>query len=178
MKRWLRRNPTEAALFAGAGLLILLNLGGIKNMLAQQEITRQSVAESNRQIQQIELNEEKKRELAEIANARYDAGCEVVVALDRPDHYRALVEGVGVLDGVMAEQYRGNINNAPPSAFLPAGKTVCDAYGNTAVLVNEARPDKGGQIYPVARQFATTEDRERIRQAMQRVQAKWTAGSN
>jgi hypothetical protein len=49
---------------------------------------------------------------------------------------------------------------------LPAGSTVCDAYGNTAVLENNA------QGFPVVLSLASTADRELVAKAMQRVRAR------
>lgn len=178
MQKWIRRNQTEAVLFAiGIGMLAL-NSGGITKMLAEQEANRQIATQNNQLVHQIQLANEKNKELAEVANARFDAGCELILSLEKPDRYRALSEGTPVLDGALADKYRDRLNEAPPQAFLPAGKTVCDTYGATAVLVNEPIASKGGQVYPVARQFAVTEDRERIRKAMERVRAKWFAGQN
>lgn len=179
LQKWIKRNPTESALFGGAALLLLLNVGGIKNSLESQEISRQSVTANNRQIQQLELDRDKQRELATIANDRFDSGCELLVALDRPNHYKALVDGAPVLDGAYLDKYKDVPQNAiPKTAFLPAGKTVCDAYGSTGVLVDEAIADRGNETIAVIRQIAVTEDRERIRKAMEQVHAKWTAGAN
>lgn len=163
---YLKRNPVETALFGGAALLALLNIGGIKEMLDRQQLTRQLVTTNNQMIQQLETNAERQRALAEIANQRYDAGCEVILSLEEPGKYRALALGVPIFDGVVADKYRNDPKSAPPTAFLPAGKTVCDSFGNTAVL-----EDSGG--LPVTTQMATTEDRERIRKAMARVKAQW-----
>lgn len=179
IQKWIKRNPTESVLFGGAVLLLLLNMGGIKNSLAEQEISRQSVAVNNRELQQFQIDADKQKKLANIANNRFDTGCELLIALDKPDHYKALADGSPVLDGAYLDKYRGIPENAiPKTAFLPAGKTVCDSYGTTGVLVDEPHPERGGESIAVIRQLATTEDRERIRKAMERVHAKWTAGAN
>lgn len=172
--KFIQRNPTESVLFAIAAGFLFINFGSLQSAMQRNAVMRQAVLENQEQVQSIQIDAQKRTELAEIANQRYDAGCEVILSLDRPGHYKALFEGTPVLDGVHAEKYRKNPLKAPPGAYLPAGMTVCDAHGNTAILV--AEPNSDGVVYPVTRQMATTTDVDRIRQAMERVRARWSPG--
>jgi hypothetical protein len=169
MNRWIKRNPTEAAIAAGAVGLLLANLGGIRQTLNQMESQRAIATANTLQIQQMQLTEQKKEELQEIANARYDSGCEMVVSSADRRNYKALVENGPVRDGGVAHLYK-RVKNPPVGAYLPAGMTVCDAYGNTAIIANNM------DGWPVATEFATTTDKQRIAAAMDRLRAKRLGG--
>ena len=173
MQKWLKRNPTEAGIFAIAGAILLFNLGGIKDMMAEQAMNRASVAANNRAIQQQQITQEAQDQLAEIANKRYDAQCEMVLSVNVVGHYKALSLHSPVLDGNVAQQYkRRPLKQLPLNALLPAGSTVCDSYGNTAILETNA------EGVPVVLSLATTTDKERIRKAMERVKATQIGGLN
>ena len=162
VQKYIKRNPIQSGLAGAAIVVCLLNLGPISEALRQNANQREVLGAANRAITEIQLSEQQRLKLAEIANQRYDAGCEIVInGNDRPQ-YTALNPGDPVLDGAY-EPAPG----LPPNAYLPAGVVVCDAFGNTAVLKDEPVASRGNQIYPVARDFASTQDRVRIRKAIQ-----------
>ena len=78
-----------------------------------------------------------------LANDRFDSGCEGVFYL-KPgaSTYQPLTEGEGVLSGEF--WMRWNKAKTKPKAnstdYLPAGTTVCDAYGNVGILAKESKP--------------------------------------
>lgn len=81
------------------------------------------------------------QQAAAIAEARYKAGCTIVVAANSPRNLATLVEGEPVLDRTSKKS-------------LPLGTVVCDGNGNTGVLVSD------GTGTPVVGQMAFTGNRE------------------
>lgn len=78
---------------------------------------------AQQQLMQEQLAHEKAQ--AEIAEARYKAGCTIVVAVNSPRNLATLVEGEPVFDRTSKK-------------YLPAGTVVCDGNGQTAVLATNA----------------------------------------
>ena len=161
VRKYIKRNPVQCSLAGGAIVLILLNFGTISKSLEQNSRQREALGAANQSITQLQLSEQNRLRIAEIANARYDAGCELIINGNDRRKYTSLIPGEGVLNG----NYEPS-PDLPPSAYLPAGTVVCDAFGNTAVLKDEAVASRGNQVYPVARDFASTQDRDRIRRAI------------
>ena len=161
IQKYIQRNPIQSALAGAAIVVCLLNSGTIGKALEQNSRQREALGAANQAITQLQLSEQNRLKLAEIANQRYDQGCELVINGNDRSKYTNLVPGVGVLNG----NYQP-APGLPPTAYLPAGVVVCDAFGNTAVLKNEPIQEAGNQVYPVARDFASTQDRERIRKAI------------
>lgn len=101
-----------------------------------------------------------------IANGRYDAGCEVIVDLDKYMAKKPIAEawvikqGQGIVSAAHAKQFR--IKPAP-SYYIGRDITVCDLYGTTAIT--EFDPKLG---YAVAGSVAVTNDRNRMQAARNR----------
>ncbi|MDA0268703.1 MAG: hypothetical protein O3A14_17515 [Cyanobacteria bacterium] len=153
---------------------------GILNQLSQRAMERNG--------QQMALEDALRaaQDEAKIAAARYEMGCELVVASNDPGKFTVLSPGDPVRDAV---------RNVP----LPLGMFVCDATGNTAELVPlldaEGRPiigfveflpqpeggtvpkvvpnPEGGEI-PVVGELAYTGDQEVVRRAISRQRVKAT----
>jgi hypothetical protein len=154
------------AIALGIGIA-LLNSGGIKDSLAKQAQLRSLVAINQEQVQAQQILQEKQKGLEPIALERYQKGCEMVLSFDVSGQYKVLSVGSPVIDGNVAAKVKNlPVNKLPLSAVLPAGSTVCDAYGNTSVLENNA------QGFPVVQSIASTSDREVVATAMQRVRAR------
>jgi len=167
MQRWLQRNPLEAGAIALGVGIALLNAGGMKDSLAKQSELRSIVSANQAQVQAQQLLQEKQKGLEPIARSRYEAGCEMVISFDVSGQYKVLSVGSPVIDGNVASKIRNlPTEKLPLSAVLPAGSTVCDAYGNTSVLENNV------QGFPVVLSLASTADRELVAKAMQRVRAR------
>ena len=100
-----------------------------------------------------------------LANERYDAGCEGVFYL-KPgtSTYQPLTEGSGVISGAFWDRWNKAKVKPQPNAtdYLPAGTTVCDAYGNVGILAKQALP------YAVVTDLLNTPDRSRIAAMMKR----------
>jgi hypothetical protein len=100
-----------------------------------------------------------------LANDRYDTGCEGVFYM-KPGSttYQPLTEGAGVLSGefwTRSNKAKGKIK--PNSTdYLPAGTTVCDAYGNVGILAKQSKP------HAVVTDLLNTPDRSRINAMMKR----------
>jgi hypothetical protein len=100
-----------------------------------------------------------------LANDRYDAGCEGVFYM-KPGSatYQPLTEGAGVLSGEFWSRWNKAKVKPKPNAtdYLPAGTTVCDAYGNVGILAKQALP------HAVVMDLLNTPDRTRITAMMKR----------
>jgi hypothetical protein len=100
-----------------------------------------------------------------LANDRYDAGCEGVFYM-KPGSaiYQPLTEGAGVLSGEFWSRWNKAKVKPKPTAtdYLPAGTTVCDAYGNVGILAKQSKP------FAVVTDLLNTPDRSRINAMMKR----------
>ena len=96
-----------------------------------------------------------------VANARYDEGCEVITTLRSPNIAAAIQEGRPIVAGAYANQF--NPQRPNPEAYLGRDVTVCDLYGTTAIT----RFDES-LTYAVARSIAVTNDRDRMAKAKDR----------
>lgn len=100
-----------------------------------------------------------------LANDRYDAGCEGVFYM-KPgtSTYQPLTESAGVLSGEFWSRWNKAKVKPNPNAtdYLPAGTTVCDAYGNVGILAKTDRP------HAVVTDLLNTPDRNRITTMMKR----------
>lgn len=162
MQRWIKRNPMEATM-VGIGIgIALLNSGGIRESLAKQDALRSVVATNQEQVQTQQILEQKQKDLRPIAEARYNDGCLLVLSFDDKRRYKVLTVGSPVIDGNVKLRLRPGAK-PPISAVLPAGSTVCDAYGNTSIL----ETDEDG--YPIVKTIASTPNQAIVLKAMQKV---------
>lgn len=159
LKDSLLENPTGfaiAAISVGAvaiGLFLGISKGGLKASPAQQLLEEQAEAQM--------FNTKS----IEIANARFDAGCEGVFYLQvGTDTYQPLTEGVGVLSGAYWQKWsKAKVKPAPSATdYLPAKTTVCDAYGNVGIL---AKSPNGPAVVS---DLVNTPDINRIKKMMSR----------
>lgn len=159
LKDSLTENPAGfaiAAVSVGAvalGLFMGFSKGGLKASPAQQQLEDQAVSQM--------LNTKS----IEIANARFDAGCEGVFYLQTgSDTYQPLTEGVGVLSGAYWQKWSKAKAKPSPSLtdYLPAKTTVCDAYGNVGIL---AKSPNGPAVIS---DLVNTPDLTRIKKMMSR----------
>jgi hypothetical protein len=99
-----------------------------------------------------------------LADERFDAGCEGVFYM-KPgaSTYQPLTEGVGVVSGEFWMRWNKNRKLKPNQTdYLPAGTTVCDAYGNVGILAKQSKP------YAVITDLLNTPDQKRITAMMKR----------
>lgn len=148
----IRRNPIASALTASALALMALNSPAISRSLEQNSQQRESMSQANQALQTLQVNEQHRAELAIVANSRYDKGCEMVYSTANPKTYTAINPDEPVLDG-------------SSGGYMPAGVTLCDAFGNTAVIVDKFFPELN-QTLPVVGEFASTQDKEIVKRAM------------
>lgn len=137
--------PQNTVALAIGGLTVLTaipSLGNLGGMAGNLQEMRQEAARISDRSHTLQLAQQETESAAAIANIRYRESCLPVVDLASQQHYVSLVEGKPVIDSV---------SGVP----LPAGTVVCDAHGNTAVLVLEGST-------AVARHFAYTGDRTLI----------------
>lgn len=118
------------------------SLGSLGKMGGELQAMRAEASRISNRSNTLQLAQQETEESAAIADIRYRDSCLPVVDLESQQHYVSLVEGKPVIDSVSGEP-------------LPGGTVVCDAHGNTAVLVAE-----DGKA--VARHFAYTGDRDLI----------------
>lgn len=120
--RYLERNPMVAVFFFGLCVCVALSSGNIKNQWASINSLQQKAQENTSQQWNLTLSEQQAQAKAKVAEDRYKKGCRLVVSQKRPDKLTTLTEGKPVFDRAR-------------NARLPVGTVVCDAYGNTARIV-------------------------------------------
>jgi hypothetical protein len=97
----------------------------------------------------------------DVANTRYDEGCEVITTLRSPFVAATIQEGRPIVAGAYADRFDPQRPN--PDAYLGRDVMVCDLYGTTAIT----RFDESIG-YAVARSIAVTNDRDRMAKAKAR----------
>lgn len=153
----------------GMGVLIgILAFGGLLTQLPTigASIHRQQItAEANkaRLDANSKLNAEKlsMQTGRDIANDRYDSGCEVITTLKDPKIAAPIQEGKPIVAGAYAHLFNPQKPNA--DHYLGRDVVVCDLYGTTAIT----RWDES-LGYAVARSIAVTNDRGRMAKAKER----------
>lgn len=152
-------NPTKFVLAGISGTAVLASLiMGVSRGAFSPSITQSRIEDAQQ-------SNELRKELVNIANDRYDAGCEGVFYL-KPGTatYQPLTEGSGVVSGAFWERWNKNNKLTPNKTdYLPAGTTVCDGYGNVGTLV----PNKQKGFATVS-DLLNTPDQKRITTMMKR----------
>lgn len=131
--------------------------GGFGNLQAQMQqgqITRQQRQSDSAETQARQIAADKLAQQAPIADARYKAGCQIVVASTNANNSMAIVVGAPVLIGA---------TNVP----LSAGNLVCDANGFTAQIISGTY---NGKPTPVAGLEARTNNMNIVAEAVARYQ--------
>lgn len=95
----------------------------------------------------------------EIANDRYDTGCELIATLSRSDVAAPIQEGQPIVAGAYRKQF--NPDRPNPNFYLGRDVTVCDGYGTTAKTKFDPK-----LRYAVAANIAVTNDRTRMAKAI------------
>lgn len=147
--------------------VLVANLGSIKGFMDSSNQLRDSLKTEQADNQRLQTEQLVSEQRKEVADERYRSNCTMLFSLNENGYYTTLSEGDPVLKGELAPKYRGkslNFAKMPKNSFLPAGMTVCDAYGNTAKLV------KDPNLYGIAvvRDIANTGDQALIKRAMER----------
>ncbi len=163
MNPWLDRaleNPTGTAIALLSSAAIVTGLGiGIHRGAFNPDPLQQ-------QLETKQQNHALQKQSIALANDRFDAGCEGVFYLKPGSStYQPLTENVGVLSGEYWQRWnKAKLKPKPnPTDFLPAGTTVCDAYGNVGILIPD--PKKG---HAIVSDLLNTPDRNRITAMMNR----------
>lgn len=162
-RKWIEDNKLEIGSAIVAACLLAANSPNISVYMQQSAAEKQAYSATMQQIALIDAAELARKEAEPIAKQRYIDGCELVFNLDDQGLYTALVKGAPVIKGDYADLYADN-----PGAeinlghVLPAGMTVCDAYGNSAVL---GYVDASASL-PVALSFLTTTDKALVESAL------------
>ncbi len=149
------------------GLAVVVVLSQAPSLMAQFEMDKISKAAgmaSRQESQNLQVQQEAIDGQAEIAETRYQEGCEIVFATGTKKA-ASLQEGEPVIAGAYAHLYKAGVNtkSVNPSHFIPKGITLCGPYGDTGIT--EFDPERG---YAVVRQMATTPNKEVVKAAMSR----------
>lgn len=133
-------------IFGGLVLLTAIpSLGGLRGFSADISQARLEAKRIGQETTQLQLAQQEAEQKAAIAEARYESGCVPVVTPDQR-YYAALIQNRPVVH---------SITKAP----LPVGSVVCDANGNTAVIVDD---DDDNRTPGVVQQMAFTGDKELV----------------
>lgn len=111
---------------------------------------RQQRIDQQRELLELNTSLDAQKKEAEVAEARYKAGCLVVVSQANRNRFTSLTKGKAVIDAS---------RNVP----LSDGAVVCDAFGFTAEIVN-------GTV----QNMAWTGNQQVVSAAMSKVQATYT----
>ncbi len=144
----IRRNPVESILVTIGGIYLVCNVSAVNRMVADQNAQREAIAKSDKQVQELQISEDAKKEMAVIAEQRYKDGAVIVVASNHRDTYTTLSEGQPVID------YARRVP-------LPAGTIAADAFGNTCKIILTKNT-------PVCGEMAFTGNQQVIRAALKR----------
>ena len=164
-QEWLSEHWLGIAIAGIAAVTFVTQIPSIQENLQRN----QNVAEANKQRleenQKLEAQKLTLQASQEIANERYDKGCEVIATLKNAKVATTIKEGQPIVDGAFAPLYVKNPNRPlNPRHFIGRDITVCDLYGTTAIT--QFDPSKG---YAVAGSIAVTSDRARMDKAQQRM---------
>jgi hypothetical protein len=153
-------NPTGTAIALLSSVAVVTGLGiGVHRGAFNPDPLQQ-------QLEAKQQNHALQKQAIALANDRFDAGCEGVFYLKPGSStYQPLTENVGVLSGEYWQRWnKSKLKSKPnPTDFLPAGTTVCDAYGNVGILISDSK--KG---HAVVSDLLNTPDRNRITAMMRR----------
>jgi hypothetical protein len=164
-QQFLTEHKAECICGAIAIVVLLANVGNVKSFVDSNNQLRESLKVEQADNQRLQVEQLVSEQRKEVADERYRNNCTVIFSLNQTGHYTAISEGDPILKGELASLYRGkkfDVRRMPRSAFLPAGMTVCDAYGNTAKLVTDPNLNR----LAVARDLANTGDQALIKSAM------------
>jgi hypothetical protein len=153
--KYLERNPMTAVFFFGLCVCVSLGVGNIKSQWSAVTSLQQKAQQNSLSQWNLTLSQQQIEEQALIAEARYTKGCRLVVSKRSPDKFTALTEGQPVFD---------RARNTP----LPVGTVVCDAYGNTARII-----DLDGE--PVVGDMAFTGNQQVIDKVVRLAKAKYSS---
>lgn len=164
-QEWISEHWVGIAIASIAAATLVTQLPSIQANVQRN----QNVAEANKarleENQKLEAQKLTLQASQEIANSRYDAGCEVISTLKDPRMATTIQEGRPILSGAFAPLYAKNPNRpVNPVHFIGRDITVCDLYGTTAIM--QFDPSKG---YAVAGSIAVTSDRARMNKAQQQI---------
>jgi hypothetical protein len=152
-------NPTGAVIAALSFGAIVVGLGlGVSKGNFTPDAAQQ-------RIESLTISQKLTEQTINIANQRYDAGCEGVFYLKPGENtYQPLSEGTGVLSGSYWRRWKKAGGKTTPSVtdYLAAGTPVCDAYGNVGTL--KAVPGS----FAIVSDLLNTPDQNRIKKMMSR----------
>jgi hypothetical protein len=154
-------DATGWAIGIGAAILLMTQIPTVVQAIQRNQAT--AAANQARIGDNQKLSAEKLAMQAgrDVANSRYDEGCEVVTTLKTPFIAAVIQEGRPIVAGAYANQFDPKQPN--PEFYLGRDVMVCDLYGTTAIT----RFDESIG-YAVARSIAVTNDRDRMAAAKNR----------
>jgi hypothetical protein len=166
MSNLLSENKGLLITVALSAAVLATQWGSIKSHIDQNSAIAESLKISQSQNQKMEAEKIVLEGSSEIANARYDKGCEVISTLLNAKNATTMQENQPIINGAFAGIYQKNPKLAVDSRhYIGRGVTVCDLYGSTAVMATD--PKRG---YAVATSLAVTSDRTRMDKAQSRSQ--------
>lgn len=141
----------------GVGL-IATQTPRVLSQLEMDRVATASAAQTKQQALTMQARKEIESDLQAAANQRYDGGCEVVSTLRSPTVAATIQEGKPVVAGAYADKF--DPKSPSPEFYIGRDLTLCDCYGTTAIT----RFDES-LGYAVAKEIATTPDRQRMANA-------------
>lgn len=158
LSKWIQRNPTSSLILGGLAVSLIFSSGNLRQNAQSIADVRHTVQSNTAMQMQLQASEQANQQRAQIAEARYQQGCILVVALHDPSSFTTISEGQPVID-----QARG--------VPFPIGTIVCDSFGNTGKII------AASDGTPVVGEVAFTGNRAVIDAAMQQIQAQYRSPS-
>lgn len=165
IQEWLSEHWLGIAISGIAAVTLATQIPSIQENLQRN----QSVAQANKarleENQKLEAQKLTLQASEEIANDRYDKGCEVIATLENAKVATTIQEGQPILSGAYAPLYQKNPKRPlNPRHFIGRNIVVCDLYGTTAIMQFDSSKN-----YAVAGSIAVTSDRARMDKAQSRM---------
>ena len=165
IQEWLLEHWLGIAIAGIAAVTLVTQIPSIQENLQRN----QNVAQANKarleENQKLEAQKLTLQASEDIANSRYDKGCEVIATLENAKVATTIQEGQPILSGAYAPLYLKNPQRPlNPRHLIGRNIIACDLYGTTAIM--QFDPSKG---YAVAASISVTSDRTRMDKAQQRM---------
>lgn len=119
----MRVKPIHIAFGVGLAIAAVPSLGSLRGLTSDLQVVRQEAKRIGAENTELQLSLQEAEQKAAVAESRYKSGCIPVVTEDQ-SQYVALQLNRPVLD----------VASKHP---LPVGSVVCDAHGNTGVIVDD-----------------------------------------
>jgi hypothetical protein len=156
--RRIKRQPVKAGLICIIVVSGFSSFGNLSQNMQTAGAVKKIADENSANEMKLQVAKDHEDEQAKIAEKRYASGCIMIVAGTDENSFTSLSEGYPVVD---------KIRRKP----LPTGSVVCDANGNTGVMIRQK--DANGQLQTVVGYVAFTGNKAVVAAAKGRINRRY-----